>query len=86
MADTLGWDRRIGYRALLRGLDELRQFTDPKSVQDDPQEALNLIRRLSYDFEYCLPHTSSYFEGLWRRSPKARTFADWVDRFATRGG
>jgi hypothetical protein len=44
MADTLGWDRRIGYRALLRGLDELRQFTDPKSVQDDPQEALNLIR------------------------------------------
>jgi hypothetical protein len=39
MADTLGWDRRMKYGALLRGLDELRQFRDPKSIQDDPQEA-----------------------------------------------
>jgi hypothetical protein len=85
MADTLGWDRRMKYGALLRGLDELRQFRDPKSIQDDPQEALNLIRRLADDFEYCLPDTSSYFEGLWRRSHKAMTFADWVERIATRG-
>ena len=83
MADTLGWDRRMKYGALLRGLDELRQFRDPKSIKDDPQEALNLIRRLADNFEYCLPHTSSYFEGLWRRSPKAMSFADWVERIAT---
>lgn len=63
MADTLGWDRRMKYGALLRGLDELRQFRDPKSIQDDPQAALDLIRRLADDFEYCLPDTSRYFEG-----------------------
>src|SRR5712671_5513017 len=33
------------------------------------------IRRLADDFEYCLPTTSHYFNGLWRRSPKARSFA-----------
>jgi hypothetical protein len=85
MADTLGWDRRMKYGALLRGLDELRQFRDPTSIQDDPQAALALIRRLADDFEYCLPDTSRYFEGLWRRSHKAMTFAEWVERIATRG-
>lgn len=29
MADTLGWDRRIKYGVLLRGLDELRKFKVP---------------------------------------------------------
>jgi hypothetical protein len=85
MADTLGWDRRMRYGALLRRLDELRQFRDPKKIEDDPQAALFLIRELADDFEYCLPNTSRYFEGLWRRSHKAMTFADWVERTATRG-
>ena len=85
MADTLGWDRRMRYGPLLRGLDELRQFRDPKSIQDDPQAALSLIRRLADDFTYCLPETSHCFMGLHRRSHKAMSFADRVERFATRG-
>jgi hypothetical protein len=48
-------------------------------IRDDPEEVLSVIRRLADDFEYCLPTTSHYFNGLWRRSPKARSFADWVE-------
>jgi hypothetical protein len=79
MAEILGWDRRRSYTGLLRGLEGLRQFIDDKSVQQDPDEVLNVIRRLADELEYCLPDTSRYFTGLWRRSPKARTFADWVE-------
>jgi len=79
MAEILGWDRRRSYTGLLRGLEELRRFPDSNSVQHDPDEALDLIRRLADEFEYCLPDTSRYFTGLWRRSPKARSFADWVE-------
>jgi hypothetical protein len=79
MAEILGWDRRRSYSRLLRGLQELRKFIDPNSVQHDRDEVLSVIRSLSYEFENCLPDTSVYFTGLWRRSPKARTFADWVE-------
>ncbi len=57
MADILGWDRRRRYKAVLSGLEELRRFGDPKSLHN-PNEVLALIRRLSVDFEYCLPATS----------------------------
>src|SRR5262249_51943186 len=79
MAEILGWDRRRRYSGLLRGLEELRQFIDPNSVQRDPDGVLNVIRRLADEFEYCLPDTSRYFTGLWRRPHKARTFADWIE-------
>jgi hypothetical protein len=79
MVEILGWDRRRRYMRLLHGLEELKPFIDPKSVQNDPDEVLSVIRRLANEFESCLPNTSHYFEGLWRRSPKARTFADWVE-------
>jgi len=78
MAEILSWDRRRRYSGLLRGLEEFRRYIDPKIIQSDPEEILSLIRRVSVDFEYCLPTTSEYFHGLWRRSPKARSFADWV--------
>jgi hypothetical protein len=79
MAEILGWDRRRRYMGLLRGLDELRPFIDPKSIPADPEEVLSVIRRLADEFEYCLPNTSDYFIGLWRRSHKAMSFADWVE-------
>jgi hypothetical protein len=39
---------------------------------------LGTIRALADYFESCLPDTGVYFEGLWRRSPKAMTFKDFV--------
>jgi hypothetical protein len=83
MVEILGWERRRSYMSLLRGLEELKPFIDPKSVQNDPDEVLSVIRRLGNEFESCLPNTSDYFNGLWRRSPKARTFADWVEYIGT---
>ena len=84
VVEILGWDRRRSYMRLLRGLEELRPFIDSKSVQNDPDEVLSVIRRLADEFESCLPNTSGYFNGLWRRSPKARTFADWVEYIGSR--
>jgi hypothetical protein len=79
MAAILGWDKRGRYDGLLRGIEELKSFVDPELI-DDPDEVLGVFRKLSYDFEYCLPATSEYFAGLWRRAPKAMGFADWVRR------
>lgn len=77
MAEILGWDRRRKYVALIKGLERLAQFGDPDSIKD-PEEVLNIIRNLADQFEYCLPQTSRYFSGLWRRSPKAMSFADFI--------
>jgi hypothetical protein len=68
MAEILGWDRRRKYVALIKG----------------PADILNVIRNLADDFEYCLPQTSDYFAGLWRRPHKALSFADYVRRLGGR--
>ena len=81
MASILRWDRRIKYNALIIGLEELRAFSDMDFTWENDQ-ALDVIRRLSVDFELCLPNTSDYFDGLWRRSPKAMTFAMYVNYIA----
>jgi hypothetical protein len=77
MAEILGWDRRRKYLALIKGLGRLAQFSTPDSIKD-PEEVLNVIRNLADRFEYCLPQTSEHFAGLWRRSPKAMNFGDFV--------
>jgi len=77
MAEILGWDRRRRYLPLIRGLEKLSAFQDLASIQAD--EVLTVIRTLADEFEYCLPETSKYFDGLWRRSPKAWEFADYVE-------
>jgi hypothetical protein len=79
MAEILGWDRRIAYSNVLNRLSELRKFSDPTSIHD-PGEVLAQIRTLADYFEICLPTTSDYFGGLWRRSAKAMTFGDLVRR------
>jgi hypothetical protein len=78
MAEILGWDRRRKYVALIKGLGRLAQFSTPDSIRD-PEEVLSVIRDLADQFEYCLPQTSKYFVGLWRRSPKAMSFADFIE-------
>jgi hypothetical protein len=77
MAEILGWDTRRKYVALIRGLENLARFSDAGAVKES-EEVLRVIRKLADDFEYCLPQTSEYFAGLWRRSPKAMTFADFI--------
>jgi hypothetical protein len=81
MAEILGWDQRRRYVALIKGLARLAQFSTSDSIKD-PNEVLNVIRNLADEFEYCLPQTSKYFVGLWRRSPKAMSFADFVKYIA----
>jgi hypothetical protein len=81
MVGTLGWDRRRKYTALINGLEELKAFSD-KDASWDNEEALNTVRRLSVDFDLCVPETSEYFSGLWRRTPKAWTLGMYVDRIA----
>jgi hypothetical protein len=78
MAETLGWDRRSRYNSLINGLEELRRFKDSSAIADTDQ-ILDVIRNLSYEFEWCLPSTSEYFTGLWRRTPKAMSFADYIE-------
>jgi hypothetical protein len=77
MVEILGWERRIKYSDVLDRLSGLRQFSDPKSI--DSQDALIAIRALADYFEACLPDTSTFFEGLFRRSVKAMSFADLVE-------
>jgi hypothetical protein len=77
MAAILGWDRRVAYSNVLNRLRELRKFSDPKSIHDS-YEVLAEIRTLADYFELCLPTTSDYFKGLWRRSHKAMSFGDLV--------
>jgi hypothetical protein len=78
MVEILGWDRRIKYSDVIDRLSELRKFSDPESMHDS-QEVLDAIRTLADYFELCLPDTSEYFNGLWRRSVKAMSFADLVE-------
>jgi hypothetical protein len=82
MAEILGWDRRRKYVALIKGLGKLAQFSTPDSIKD-PEAVLNVIRNLADQFEFCLPQTSAYFGGLWRRSPKAMSFGDFVRYIAS---
>jgi hypothetical protein len=79
MAQTLGWDRRNRYTRLIRRLEEFEPFSH-SDKRWELEDALNLIRSASSDFEWCLPTTSEFFGTLWRRTPKAMTFAMYVER------
>ena len=78
MADVLGWERRVQYNAVISGMEGLRAYADAELVVD-AEDVLNAIRNLADDLEICLPKSSSYFEGLWRRTPKAMSFADFIE-------
>ena len=81
MAEILGWDRRRKYVALIKGLENFDKFRDPESIKE-PDDVLNVIRNVADDFETCLPETSRFFVGLWRRPHKAMSFADYIRRIA----
>jgi hypothetical protein len=81
MTEVLGWDRRRKYAGLIAGLGRLAPFSTPDSIRD-PEEVLSVIRDLADRFESCLPQTSKYFTGLWRRVPKPMNFADRVEHLA----
>jgi len=83
MAEILDWDRRRKYLSVIKGLESLAEFSDAALISE-PTDVLNVIRNLADDFEYCLPQTSDYFKGLWRRPHKATSFADYVRRIGLR--
>jgi hypothetical protein len=82
MAQVLGWERRNQYTQLIRQLEEFGRFRDAEAEWDLEEDALGLMQNASRDFEWCLPGTSKFFDGLWRRSPKAMTFAMLIERIA----
>jgi hypothetical protein len=71
MVTVLGWERRRSYEELFDGLDRLGRFR--QAVDFDVDMALNAVRGVSNDFELLRPDTAQYFEGLFRRTPKAWT-------------
>jgi hypothetical protein len=86
MVTVLGWERRRDYEALFSALETLGQFRNLKDF--DVFEALNAVRSASGYCENLLPACSEYFEGLFRRSPKAWSLgyaiqmqAGVIDRF-----
>jgi hypothetical protein len=81
MIEILGWDRRRKYTRLISGLESLNRFSDAKAIEN-PGEVLEVIRNIANDFEVCLPDTSKYFMGLWRRTPKAMSFAMMIEFIA----
>jgi hypothetical protein len=69
MVTVLGWERRRAYEQLFDGLEGLQRF---RNVDDfDVAAALTVVRSVSNDFEFVQPETAEYFQGLWRRAPKA---------------
>jgi hypothetical protein len=69
MVTVLGWERRRKYEQLFDGLEDLRRF---RNVDDfDVHAALTIVRSVSWDFEFVQRETAEYFQGLWRRTPKA---------------
>jgi hypothetical protein len=78
MIEILGWERRRKYTRLISGLERLKRFSDAKTIKN-PSELLEVIRDIADDFEVCLPDTSKYFMGLWRRSHKAMSFAMMIE-------
>jgi len=76
MVETLGWSRRRDYEALFDGLEALTQFQDIDKFNVD--DALNTVKRVSVDFEIVRPECQPYFEGLFRRSPKAWSLGDGI--------
>jgi hypothetical protein len=81
MAQVLGWERRNSFTQLIRRLEEFGPFND-FDAHWDLEDALILMRSASCDFEWCLPATSEFFGILWRRTPKAMSFGDYVERIA----
>ena len=76
MVAVLGWKRRREYEELFEGLKRLGGFQDATNF--DVGMALSAVRSVSYDFELLRPDTAQYFEGLFRRTPKAWTLGDEI--------
>jgi hypothetical protein len=69
MVTALGWERRRNFEALFSALETLGRF---RNVDDfDVTDALYAVQSASGYCENLQPACSEYFEGLFRRSPKA---------------
>jgi hypothetical protein len=77
MVSTLGWERRRRYEALFDGLEQLGRFKDIDKF--DVESALITVKDISVDFELVRPQSGQYFEGLFRRSPKAWTLGYGIE-------
>lgn len=83
MIQCLGWSRRIRYQELFGELDGLAVYANKNGI--DTSELLNQVRSVADQMEYVEPATSVYFEGLWRRTPKAWTLGMAIYNHAGRG-
>jgi hypothetical protein len=61
-------------------LERLGRFRDIDEI--DVNSALNAVRNVGVYFEILRPDSAQYFEGLWRRSPKAWSLGYTIERRA----
>jgi hypothetical protein len=80
MVTTLGWDRRRDYEELFARLERLGRYRNIDGF--DVNSALDAARNVSVLFESLNPESAQYFEGLWRRSPKAWSLGYTIERMA----
>ena len=82
MVTLLGWERRRHYEELFDGLEQLQKFRDESAFRYPHQhinEALQVVRDLSWRFELLRPDTEQYFKGRFRRAGKAWTLGHAVE-------
>lgn len=86
MVDALRWEDRIRYVEVFNALEGLGRFREV--VASDVDTILWEVRNVGDLFQMVQPEVGQYFDGLWRRSPKAMTLGEMVHRQAgteTRG-
>ncbi|MCB2080292.1 MAG: hypothetical protein KDE55_21680 [Novosphingobium sp.] len=81
MVGALGWEDRSMFASLVNGIEALRPFAYEKNLGDFTG-LMDVVRGLSYNFEYCLPKTAPLFEDFPRGWPKAMSFGDLIRRSA----
>ena len=68
---------------MIKGSENFDRFRHRGMDQRAATTYLNVIRNVAEaNFENCLPDTSGFFVGLWRRPHKAMSFADHIRRIA----
>jgi hypothetical protein len=81
MVSALGWEDRCKFASLVSGIEALRPYAYDHKLGDF-SELMDVIRRISLDFELCLPKTTPHFDGFPRGWPKAMSFGDLIRRNA----
>lgn len=80
MIEILGWERRRSYQSLLNSLLELKKHEN--TTPENSWEIEILVTQAAGSCELLIPRTTEYFEGRFRRCPKAYSWGDAILMYA----